>query len=141
VIANWLECIHPRASTACKPILVFDRSPINRVVPNSRLKLLSDSEERTFKFHFTNSQELDETSGKNIGFEAWIKITNDAYRSLFFSFPGSAVPSWLPYCCQGHSVTMERNSPFFWAKTGWLDLLCVSFLDMEDTVTRVTRFK
>jgi hypothetical protein len=75
---KWLECI-PELPPHLNQFLEFDCSSINRVVRNSRSKLLSDSKEGTFKFHFTNSQQLDEASWKNIGFEAGIKITYDAY--------------------------------------------------------------
>ncbi|MCI36915.1 NBS-LRR resistance-like protein, partial [Trifolium medium] len=71
------------------------------MMQNSRLELPSISDKDTFKFHFTNSQELDETAFNNLGAEAWLRITEDAYKSVFFCFPGSAVARWFPYRCTG----------------------------------------
>nr|WIL60002.1 nodulation protein [Melilotus officinalis] len=89
---KWLECI-PKLPPLLNQLLAFDCPSIKRVVSSSTLKLLSDSKDGTFRFHFTNStQQLDASFLSIIGAEAWYKITDDAYRSVFFCFPGSAVP-------------------------------------------------
>ncbi|WJX53510.1 hypothetical protein P8452_39494 [Trifolium repens] len=99
-----LECV-PMLPLNLKKVFAFDCPSIKRMMLNSR----SDYEEDTFKFHLTNSQELDATCLRNIEEEAYIKINDDAYRSVIFCFPGSAVPDWFPHRCQGHSITI-RNS-------------------------------
>jgi hypothetical protein len=87
---------------------------------------MSDSKEDTFEFHLTNSQELDSSFWSNIGDEACIKITEDAYGSVIFCFPGSAVPCWFHYSCQGHSVTMKKDSPNLCSKNRLIGFaLCV----------------
>ncbi|XP_057419968.1 disease resistance protein RPV1-like isoform X2 [Lotus japonicus] len=37
-------------------------------------------------------------------------IGEDAYRFEFFCFPGSAVPNWFPYRCEGNSITVGKDS-------------------------------
>ncbi|WJX47585.1 hypothetical protein P8452_34255 [Trifolium repens] len=95
----------PKFPPNLKKVFAFDCPSIKRMVLNSR----SDYEEDTFKFHLTNSQELDATSLRNIEEEAYIKINDDAYRSVIFCFPGSAVPDWFPHRCQGHSITIRND--------------------------------
>ncbi|CAI8619933.1 unnamed protein product [Vicia faba] len=41
----------------------------------------------------------------NLAADAHMRILQDAYRSVFYCFPRSAVPSWFPYRCKGHSMT------------------------------------
>jgi hypothetical protein len=120
-----LECI-PKLPPHVNHLFAFDCPSIKRVVPNSRLELMSDSKEDTFEFHLTNSQELDSSFWSNIGDEACIKITEDAYGSVIFCFPGSAVPCWFHYSCQGHSVTMKKDSPNLCSKNRLIGFaLCV----------------
>jgi hypothetical protein len=92
----------------------------------------SDTEEGTFEFHLTKSQELDATSLSNIGEQACIKITDDAYWSVVFCFPGSAVPGWFHYCCKGHSVTMKKVSPNLCSKNRLIGFALGAVLGPED---------
>lgn len=104
-------------------------------MPNSRLELPSDSKDGTFKFHFINSQELDATACSNIGAEALFRITENAYRSVFFCFPGSALPCWFPYRCQGHSITVKKDSLNWWNENKVIGFaLCVVLrrVDIDD---------
>ncbi|MCH80776.1 NBS-LRR disease resistance protein [Trifolium medium] len=122
----------PKLPPNLNHISAFDCPSIKRMMLNSR----SDSEEGTFKFHLTNSKELDATSWSNIGEEACIKITDDAYKSVFFCFPGSAVPCWFHYCCKGDSVTMRKVSPNLCSKNKLTGLALCAVLgrqDMDDT--------
>ncbi|GAU19772.1 hypothetical protein TSUD_78980 [Trifolium subterraneum] len=135
---KWLECI-PKLPPNLDRVRAFDCPSIKRMMLNSRLKLLSDSEEGTFEFCLTNSQELDATSWSNIREEACIKITDDAYRSVFLCFPGSAVPCWFQYCCRGHSVTMKKDSQNLSSKSRLIGFaLCVVLgrENMDGTRTR-----
>lgn len=95
-----LECI-PQLPSSLNQLLAYDCPSVRKIIPNSRLELPSNSDKDNFIFHFTNSQELDETACSNIGAETWLRITKDAYRSVFFCFPGSAIPGWFPYRCTG----------------------------------------
>ncbi|RHN43824.1 putative leucine-rich repeat domain, L domain-containing protein [Medicago truncatula] len=104
-----LECI-PQLPSSLNQLLAYDCPSVGRMMPNSRLELSAISDNDIFIFHFTNSQELDETVCSNIGAEAFLRITRGAYRSLFFCFPGSAVPGRFPYRCTGSLVTMEKDS-------------------------------
>jgi len=63
-----------------------------------------------FEFHLTNSQELNSSAQSNLAADAQMRILQDAYRSVFYCFPVSAVPSWFPYHCKGHSVTLNLDS-------------------------------
>ncbi|XP_045821270.1 disease resistance protein RPV1-like [Trifolium pratense] len=102
-----LECI-PKLPPNLVMLLAFDCPSIKRVVLNSKLILMSNSKDVIFDIYLTNSQELDVTFWSKIGVEAWIKITDDAYRPVFFWFPRSAIPDWFPYRCQGHSITVKE---------------------------------
>jgi len=104
-----LKCI-PQLPPSLNQLLAYDCPAVGRMTPNSRLELPSVSDKDTFKFHFTNSQELDETACSNFGGEAQLRITQDACKSVFFCFPGSAIPAWFPYRCKGHLVTMKKDS-------------------------------
>ncbi|XP_027343242.1 disease resistance-like protein DSC1 [Abrus precatorius] len=103
-----LECI-PQLPPFLKYMAVFDCPSIRRV-SSSHLNFSSDSKEGIFKFHLTNSQELDPSAQSNLAADAWLRILQDAYKSVFYCFPGSAVPHWFPYRCKGHSVTMKIDS-------------------------------
>ncbi|KAJ1421796.1 Leucine-rich repeat 3 [Sesbania bispinosa] len=133
-----LECI-PQLPLFLKQLLAFDCPSIRRVMSNLRLELPSDSKEGTFKFHFTNSEELDPSAQSNIMADAWLRITEDAYRSVFFCFPGSTVPHWFPYRCGGHSITVNKDS-LNWCNENRLIgfALCVvlELKDMDDTERR-----
>ncbi|KAK2385567.1 disease resistance protein RPV1 [Trifolium repens] len=104
-----LECI-PQLPPSLNQLLAYDCPSVGGMMPNSMLQLPSISNKDTFEFHFTNSQQLDETACSNIVAEAWLRITENAYRSVFFCFPGSAVPCWFPCRCKGHWVTMKKDS-------------------------------
>ncbi|XP_020975422.1 protein SUPPRESSOR OF npr1-1, CONSTITUTIVE 1 [Arachis ipaensis] len=104
---KMLECI-PVLPPFLKQLLAFD-CPSVRKVSSSRLKLPPDSKEGLFKFHFTNSQELD-PNDHSIAANACDMINQDAYRSVLFCFPGSEVPHWFPYRCRGNSVTLDPGS-------------------------------
>ncbi|WJX48459.1 hypothetical protein P8452_35019 [Trifolium repens] len=105
-----LECI-PQLPPSMNYLFAYDCPSVGRVMPNSRLELPSNSKEGVFEFHFTNSQELDGSAhNSNIAAEAWHRISEVAYRDVFFCFPGSSVPHWFPYRCQGCSVSMNNDS-------------------------------
>ncbi|MED6204482.1 hypothetical protein PIB30_009489 [Stylosanthes scabra] len=102
---QMLECI-PVLPPFLKQLLAFDCPSIRRV-SSWRPKLPPDSKEGVFKFHFTNSQELDPSGHSNIADDAWHTIIQDAYRCVLFCFPGNGVPHWFPYRSRGNSVTMD----------------------------------
>jgi len=138
-----LECI-PNLPSNLNQLLAFDCPSIKRVVPNSRLKLLSDSRDGTFRFYFTNSQQLDAYFWGNIEAEAWYKITDDAYRSVFFCFPGRSVPGWFPFRCWGQSLTIKKDSPYLCDKNravGFTVCVILGHEDMNDTGKEYIRFK
>ncbi|KAK7320099.1 hypothetical protein RJT34_04831 [Clitoria ternatea] len=111
-----LECI-PKLPAYLKYMVAFDCPSIRRVSSSSFKVSSSDSQEGVFKFHLTNTQELDTSGQSNLAADAWLRITNDAYRSVLYCFPGSEVPHWFPYRCKGHSVTLNINSPS-WCSDG-----------------------
>ncbi|WJX53532.1 hypothetical protein P8452_39515 [Trifolium repens] len=100
-----LKCV-PKLPPNLNQVSAFDCPSIKRMMLNSGY----DSKEGTFEFHLTNSQELDATCLSNIEEEAYIKINDDAYWSVLFCYPGSAVPRWFPYSCKGNPVTIKNNS-------------------------------
>ncbi|QCE09053.1 hypothetical protein DEO72_LG10g272 [Vigna unguiculata] len=77
------------------------------VVPN-----ISNSKEGVFKFHFTNARQLDSGARANIEEDARLRMSDDAYRSVFFCFPGSAVPHWFPFRGKGRSLTINKDLSF-----------------------------
>ncbi|KAK7320102.1 hypothetical protein RJT34_04836 [Clitoria ternatea] len=105
-----LECI-PQLPSFLKHFLAFD-CPSIREVSHSRfnVSLSANSKEGVFKFYLTNCQELDASAQSNLAADAWIRITEDAHRSVFYCYPGNTVPHWFPYCCKGHSVTLKVDS-------------------------------
>ncbi|KAL5052466.1 hypothetical protein RYX36_033148 [Vicia faba] len=106
-------------------------------------RMMTNSKKDTFKFHFFNSQELDETACSNIGAESWLRITEDAYRPLFFCFPGSAVPGWFPYRCTGRPVTMKRDSqdwPSNNRLVGFALSVVLGRVDIDDTIPICSSF-
>jgi len=110
---------------------------------NSRLELPSISDKDTFQFHLTNSRELDETACSNIGAEAWLRITEEAYRSFFLCFPGSAVPRWFPYHCMGRLVTMRKDSqdlPSNKRLAGFALCVVLGREDMDDAIESRSSF-
>ncbi|KAK7370051.1 hypothetical protein VNO80_12105 [Phaseolus coccineus] len=106
-----LECI-PQIPPFLKQLVALDCPSIRRVMPNSLVRNLSNSEEGVFKFHFTNAQQLDSGARANIEEDARLRMTDDAYRSVFFCFPGSAVPRWFHFRGKGHSVTINEDLSF-----------------------------
>ncbi|XP_057421827.1 disease resistance protein RPV1-like [Lotus japonicus] len=126
-----LECI-PKLPPYLKQLLAFDCPSIRRVMSNSRFELPSGSKEVTFKFHFTNSQELDAVARSNIVAAAWLRMTEEAYRSVFFCFPGSAVPQWFPYRCEGHSVTASKDSLNWFSDNRLIGFALCVVLQIED---------
>ncbi|KAL2342410.1 hypothetical protein Fmac_003695 [Flemingia macrophylla] len=104
-----LRCI-PQLPPFLKKLLALDCPSIKRVMPISSIQIPSDATKGVFKFHLTNSQHLDPSARANIVDHARLKITDNAYRSVFFHFPGSAVPHWFPCRAEGHSVTINTDS-------------------------------
>jgi hypothetical protein len=123
-----LECV-PKLPPNLTHVWAFDCPSIKRMVLNSRWKLMSDFKECIFGFGLTNNQELDGTSWSDIVAEAYFKITDDAYRSVVFCYPGSAVPRWFHYCCKGQSVTMKKHSPDFCSKNRLIGFALCAVLD------------
>lgn len=106
-----LQCI-PQLPQFLEHLWAFDCPSIRRV-SSPRTKSSSDSKEShqgIFKFYFTNSQELNSSAQSNLAADAHMRILQDAYKSVFYCFPRSAVPSWFPYHCEGHSVTLNIDS-------------------------------
>ncbi|XP_052736506.1 protein SUPPRESSOR OF npr1-1, CONSTITUTIVE 1-like [Vigna angularis] len=103
-----LECI-PQIPPFLKQLVALDCPSIRRVMSNRNL---SDSKEGVFKFHFTNAQQLDSGARANIEEDARLRMTEDAYRSVFFCFPGTAVPHWFPFRSEGSSVTINEDLRF-----------------------------
>jgi hypothetical protein len=133
-----LECV-PKLPPNLTHVWAFDCPSIKRMVLNSRWKLMSDFKECIFGFGLTNNQELDGTSWSDIVAEAYFKITDDAYRSVVFCYPGSAVPRWFHYCCKGQSVTMKKHSPDFCSKNRLIGFAQCVVLD--HTRTRCNGFQ
>ena len=106
-----LECI-PQSPPFLKQLLALDCPSIKRVMPNSVVRNLSGSKKGVFKFHFTNAQQLDSGARANIEEDARLRMTNDAYMSVCFCFPGSAVPHWFPFRGKGPSVTINEDLSF-----------------------------
>ncbi|KAK7370050.1 hypothetical protein VNO80_12104 [Phaseolus coccineus] len=106
-----LESI-PQIPPFLKQLVALDCPSIRRVMPNSLDRNLSNSKEGVFKFHFTNAQQLDSGARANIEEDARLRMTDDAYRCVFFCFPGSAVPRWFHFRGKGHSVTINEDLSF-----------------------------
>jgi hypothetical protein len=120
-----LECV-PKLPPNLNEVLALDCPSIKRMMLNSR----SDSEKGSFKFYLTNSEELDATSLSNIEDGAYIKINDDAYKSVVFCYPGSAVLDWFPHShlCQGHSITMRNDHLNLYRRNKLIGFaLCVVF--------------
>ncbi|KAK7320100.1 hypothetical protein RJT34_04834 [Clitoria ternatea] len=104
-----LECI-PQLPQFLRKLLACNCSSLRTVMPNSRIeKLPSDSEENDFEFCLTTNEELDLSGHSNIVADSRHRITEDAYRSVFFCFPGSAVPDWFHCRGSGRLVTMNMD--------------------------------
>jgi hypothetical protein len=129
-----LECI-PQLPPSMNYLFAYDCPSVGRVMPNSRLELPSNSKEGVFEFHFTNSQELDGSAHSNIAAEAWHRISEVAYRDVFFCFPGSAVPHWFPYRCQGCSVSVNNDSKKWRSDDSLIGFALCFTLGYEDTIT------
>ncbi|KAK2438418.1 disease resistance protein RPV1 [Trifolium repens] len=135
---EWLECI-PKLPPHLKELLAFDCPSIKRVGLNSRLKFMSDFKD-TFQFYLTNSQQLDVHSSCNIVMEARIMIIGEAYGSVIFCFPGSEIPYWFPYYCNGHSVIMNTYDPYWWDQNRLVGFALCAVVEyeggMDDTTTQ-----
>jgi hypothetical protein len=125
-------------------LFAYDCPSVGRVMPNSRLELPSNCKDGIFKFHFTNSTELNGRAHSNIAAEAWLRITEVAYWDVFFCFPGSAVPRWFPYRCQGCSVSVSSDSKKWRSDNSLIGFaLCVALgrVDVDDTIRRSCSFR
>ncbi|MED6210361.1 hypothetical protein PIB30_063390 [Stylosanthes scabra] len=109
--------------------VAFDCPAVRRVSSSGfDTKVPSDSKEGIFKFHLTNSQELNQSCQSNIGGDAWQRMLDTAYRSVLYCFPGSAVPHWFPDRCKGHSVTLKQSSLNWCSDNRFIGFaLCVVF--------------
>ncbi|XP_057437658.1 disease resistance protein RPV1-like [Lotus japonicus] len=101
---RMLECI-PQLPPFMKQLLAFNCPSIRRLMmPNPR-------KEGTFKLYFTNYEEEKYPSAcSDVLADARLRIIEDAYRFVFYCFPGSAVPDWFPYRGEGNSVTVNKSS-------------------------------
>jgi len=137
-----LECI-PQIPPCLKQLVALDCTSIRRVMPNSLVPNLSDSKEGVFKFHFTNAQQLDSGARENIEEDARLRMTNNAYKFVFFCFPGSAVPRWFPFRGKGASVTINGDLSFCSDDRLIGFALCVVFgmLDTNDNGGRRGSFR
>ncbi|KAG5067937.1 hypothetical protein JHK85_000314 [Glycine max] len=128
-----LECI-PRLPAFLKQLLAFDCQSITRVMSNSLIQIPSNSKEGgIFRFYFTNGQQLDPGARANIMDESRLRMTEDAYRSVFFCFPGSEVPHWFPFRCEGHSITIHRDSLDFCRNDRLIGFALCAVLQLPDT--------
>jgi len=137
-----LECI-PQIPPFLKQLVAMDCPSIRRVMPNSLVRNLSNSEEGVFKFHFTNAQQLDSGARANIEEDARLRMIDDAYRFVFFCFPGSAVPGWFHFRGKGHSVTIDEDLSFCSDDrlTGFALCVVVGVLDTNDVERRFRSFR
>ncbi|KOM32033.1 hypothetical protein LR48_Vigan01g158900 [Vigna angularis] len=103
-----LECI-PQMPPFLKQLVALDCPSIRQVLSNRNR---SESKEGVFKFHFTNAQQLDSGARANIEEDARLRMTHDTYRSVFFCFPGTAVPHWFPFRSEGSSVSVNEDLSF-----------------------------
>ncbi|XP_058758851.1 disease resistance protein RPV1-like [Vicia villosa] len=135
-----LECI-PKLPPCLNELLAFDCTSIKKVVQNPLLKLMSDSNDEMdsiCEFHLTNSEELEASSWSYIVNEALIKITDNAYLSALFCFPGSKVPDWFIHRCQGHSITVKSNYEHLCSEKKLIGFaLCFVFRDEVMDGTRI----
>jgi len=106
-----LECI-PQIPPFLELLKALDCPSIRRVMSNSLVPNLSNSKEGFFNFHLTNAQQLDSGARANIEKDARLRMTDDRYRSVYFCFPGSAVPRWFNFRGKGHSVTINEDLSF-----------------------------
>ncbi|XP_057416626.1 disease resistance protein RPV1-like [Lotus japonicus] len=135
-----LECI-PQLPPFLKLLTAFDCLSIKRMMANSRVKHPSDSKEGSFKLHFINNEEQDPSALSNVVADARLRITGDAYSSVFYCFPGSAVPDWFPFRCEGNSVTVSKDS-LNWCNdvrlTGFALCVVLQGIDMDDICKEVS---
>ncbi|KOM24857.1 hypothetical protein LR48_Vigan1964s000100 [Vigna angularis] len=108
-----LECI-PHIPPFLKQLVALDCTSIRGVMSNSNSLVpnLSNSKEGFFRFHFTNAQQLDSGARANIEEDARLRMSDDAYGSVCFCFPGSAVPHWFPFRSEGPSVSINEDLSF-----------------------------
>ncbi|KAK7395688.1 hypothetical protein VNO78_16253 [Psophocarpus tetragonolobus] len=141
------DCINleyiPQLPPFLEQLLAFDCPSIRRVVSNSLIQIPPNFKEGVFKFYFTNGQQMDPGTRANILDDAKLRMTEDAYKSVFFCFPGSAVPYWFPFSAKGHSVTINTDSLNFCSDDRLIGFaLCVvlGMLDMNDIESRYGSF-
>ncbi|KAG2411116.1 TMV resistance protein [Vigna angularis] len=132
-----LECI-PKIPTFLKQLVALDCPSIRQVRSNSLVQNLSNSKESFFNFHLTNAQQLDSGARANIEEDARLRMSNDAYRSVFFCFSGSAIPHWFRFRGKGRSVTINEDLSFCNDDRVIGFALCVVFglLDTNDIEAR-----
>ena len=106
-----LECI-PQIPPFLKQLVALDCPSIRQVMSNSLARNISNSKESVFKFYLTNAQQLDSGARANIEEDARLMMTDDAYKSACFCFPGSEVPNWFPFRSEGASVTINEDLSF-----------------------------
>jgi len=106
-----LECI-PQIPPFLEQLDALDCPSIRRVMSNSLVPNLSNSQEDVFKFRFTNAQQLDSGGRAKLEEAARLRMTDDTYRCVYFCFPGSAVPRWFNFRGKGDSVTINEDLSF-----------------------------
>jgi len=132
-----LECI-PQIPPFLKQLVALDCPSIRTVMSNSLAQNLSNSKESVFKFHLTNAQQLDSGARANIEEDARRRMSDDAYMSVLFCFPGNAVPEWFRFRGKGRSVTINEDLSFCSDDRLIGFALCVVFgvLDTNDVEAR-----
>ncbi|XP_022640879.1 TMV resistance protein N-like [Vigna radiata var. radiata] len=138
-----LECI-PHIPPFLKQLVALDCTSIRGVMLNSNSLVpnLSNSKEGFFRFHFTNAQQLDSGARANIEEDARLRMSDDAYGSVCFCFPGSAVPHWFPFRNEGPSVSINEDLSFCSDDKLIGFALCVvlGVLDTNDIKSRYSSF-
>ena len=107
----------PELPHSLQKLLAFDCISL-KTLSRSRFTLSQDSEKNVFEFHLTNCQELHQEAYSIIEDEARLRLIEDAFKSLFFCFPGSEIPNWFPYQSKGDGPRIEvrldwSNDRFF----------------------------
>ncbi|XP_057419929.1 disease resistance protein RPV1-like isoform X1 [Lotus japonicus] len=118
-----LECI-PQHPPFLIMLLAFRCPSIRRVLPNSRVKPWSGSRE--------GSDELDPSAYSDVVADARVRIIEDAYRFVYYCFPGSEVPDWFPYSCEGNSVTMDQDFQYWCNDNRLIGFAMCVVLPVED---------
>ncbi|XP_022639941.1 TMV resistance protein N-like [Vigna radiata var. radiata] len=136
-----LECI-PHIPPFLNQLVALDCTSIRGAMSNSPVRNLSNSKDSFFRFHLTNSQQLDSGGRANIEEDARLRMSNDAYESVCFCFPGTAVPHWFPFRSEGPSLTINEDLSFCSDDRLIGFALCVVFevLDTNDIKGRCSSF-